>query len=263
MVLVFSALIGLAVGSFINALVFRTHEDIPLSGRSKCLKCERPIDARDLIPVLSFFLLRGRCRGCHASISWQYPAVEFATAVLFVILAIDIPLFVSPDLFSVFYGPLIRNAIFTAFLIIIFVYDLRYSYILDRITVPGMMIAILLNLVLYSIVPGWITPYSMLLGALTLGGFFLLQFVLSKGKWIGGGDIRMGVLMGLMVGFENGLLALFLAYALGAIFGCTLIAAGKKKLGSHVPFGTFLAIGTYVALVWGDAILTWYLGNFV
>lgn len=252
MTILFAVLIGLAVGSFINALVFRTHEDIPITGRSKCVKCEKPIDARDLVPVLSYFLLRGRCRKCKAAFSWQYPAVEAVTGILFGVAAYYVG-DVLADGQSV--AEFLRLAVFIVFLVIIFVYDLRYSYILDRFTFPAMIIAVLFNLAL-----GIYEPLYMLIGALVLGGFFLAQYVLSKHTWVGGGDIRMGVLMGLMLGLGSGLVALFLSYALGAIVGAYLLISGKKKFGSKIPFGTFLAVGTFVALLWGSTILDWYLG---
>ena len=90
-------------------------------------------------------------------------------------------------------------------------------------------------------------------------GFFLLQYLVSKGKWIGGGDIRLGALMGIILGWQNTILALFLAYLIGAIVGLGLIIAKKKNRDSAVPFGTFLVIGTFVAMFWGERIVGWYL----
>ena len=245
--ILFAAAFGLAIGSFLNVLIFRTHEDVPLTGRSKCLKCEEPIEGRDLIPVLSYFLLRGRCRSCEEEISWQYPAVEAATGILFAFLAATMT---DPALF-------LRGVIFTIFLIIIFVYDLRYHYILDRFTLPAMILAAILN-----IASNAVSVPSMLIGGAVIGGFFLIQHVVSKGKWVGGGDVRMGVVMGLMLGWQNGLVALFLAYALGAFVGIALILTRRLKMGSQVPFGTFLALGTFIALLWGQPILDWYLRYF-
>lgn len=243
----FAALIGLCIGSFLNVVIFRTHEDVPITGRSMCLKCEVPIQNRDLIPVLSFILLRGRCRNCEEEISWQYPAIEAATALLFAFIAAT-----TADAATI-----LRLAIFTVFLIIIFVYDLRYHFILDRFTLPAMILAIVLNFV-----SGAVSPDSMLIGGGVIGGFFLAQFLVSKGKWVGGGDIRMGVVMGLMLGWQLGLLALFLAYVSGAFVGIVLLLMRRLKMGSHVPFGTFLALGTFVALLWGQPILDWYLRYF-
>jgi len=246
---IFVFLIGICVGSFLNVLVFRTHDERSfMRGRSKCIKCEVPIAWYDLVPVLSFILLRRRCRKCKSAISWQYPLIELATGLLF------LGLFLRPDFSIEFF---IRDAIFTIFLIVLFVYDLKYQLLLDRFTIPAMIVALLFNLFLS--VPVW----SMLVGALVLGGFFLGQYWISKGKWIGDGDIRMGVLMGLMLGLQDGLVALFLAYILGAVVGVVLIMSKKAKMHTQIPFGTFLALTTFISLLWGSEIISWYLGLFL
>jgi len=99
----------------------------------------------------------------------------------------------------------------------------------------------------------------MLIGAAIGGGFFLAQFILSRGKWIGGGDIRLGVFMGVILGWQLTLVALFLAYIVGAIISVGLIAAKKKTLASKVPFGTYLTVTTFVSMFWGSQILNWYI----
>ncbi|MEK9130933.1 MAG: prepilin peptidase [Patescibacteria group bacterium] len=248
MVIVFAALFGLAIGSFLNVVVFRTHADIPLTGRSKCLICEQPISWFDLVPVLSFFLLRGRCRRCKGAINWQYPLVEVATTLLVVLIAWQ----TWPDV-----SLLLRDVILGIFLIIIFVYDLKYGYILDRFTVPGMILAVVFNFAL-----GIVSVESMALGAFVVGGFFALQYFVSKGKWIGGGDIRLGVMMGLILGLWPGVLALFIGYVLGAVVAVGLLVRGRT-LKSAVPFGTFLTVGTVAAMLWGEKIIDWYLWYFL
>jgi len=214
-----------------------------------------PIAWYDLIPVLSFVLLRQRCRSCKGAISWQYPLVELVTGVLFLVIYFNAVTGVSPDSDKLML--VIPHIIFTIFLIVLFVYDLKYKLLLDRFTIPAMIVALLLNLFLG--IPVW----SMLLGAIVIGGFFLIQWLLSKGKWIGDGDIRMGALMGLMLGFEHGLVALFLAYMLGAAVGVILIMSKKAKMHTQIPFGTFLAVATFVSLLWGEQIVQWYLGLFL
>ncbi len=258
-VLVF--LIGICVGSFLNVLVFRTHENRGLiKGRSKCQSCEIAISWYDLVPVLSFILLRRRCRSCKNVLSWQYPLVELVTGLIFAglyLVHFNALTGVTPDpdtLAGVI--PFMRDAIFTIFLIVLFVYDLRFHLLLDRFTIPAMIVAILLNL--FVGVPVW----SMLLGAVILGGFFLGQYLLSKGQWIGDGDIRMGVVMGLMLGLRDGLVALFLAYIIGAAIGILLLLTKKAKFKTQIPFGTFLAAATLVALLFGEQIVGWYLSLF-
>ncbi|MEK7665533.1 MAG: prepilin peptidase [Patescibacteria group bacterium] len=264
MILALAVIIGLAFGSFLNVLVFRVHADIPMTGRSKCVKCETPIDARDLVPVLSFFLLRGRCRACKAVIAWQYPLVEFATAVTFLLIAIPLTRWEGLDeLAGLAVATFIAQATITLFLIIIFVYDFKYSYILDRFTVPAMILAVLFNWSLPNLWWYIDKPISMLLGALVIGGFFFAQYAISRGRWIGGGDIRMGVLMGLWLGIERGLLALLISYVVGAFVGVVLLLTHRKGLESHIPLGTFLAFGTFIAMIWGWQIIEWYFGYFV
>lgn len=240
--------------------MFRTHAGEPMvRGRSKCPACDKPVDARDLVPVLSYLLLRGRCRHCQSSISWQYPAVEIATGFLFVLFYL---LVVTREgdhlglLSMTLY--ILRDWIFAAYLVIIFVYDLRYMLIIDRFTVPAMILAIVLNLWL-GLVPAW----SMLLGGMVLAGFFWIQFALSRGAWVGGGDIRMGALMGLMLGLQYGLVALFLAYVLGAIIGVGMMANGYATRKTPVPFGSFLAVATLLTLFAGESLLDWYLNLFL
>lgn len=238
-------LLGACVGSFLNVVIVRTHEGTSMiRGRSHCPACHKQISARDLIPIFSFFALKGRCRNCQARMSLQYPLVEFFTGILFVFFY-----FIEPQVVA-----LIRDWIFISFLIVIFVYDLRYMQIPDRFTIPVMVLAVVFNLWL-----GFLPISSYRLGAVIIGGFFLIQYLVSKGRWIGGGDIRLGIVMGLMLGWKLGLLALLIAYVFGALVSIILLIAKKADLKSPIPFGTFLSAATIVALFAGDWILDGYL----
>jgi len=251
--------VGLTLGSFINALIFRTHTNKPMTGRSMCMTCDEVIKWYDLVPGLSFVLLKRRCRNCKTNISWQYPTIEVVTGLLFVLmylrysLGLWLPAEYAADVGMLFW---LRDTIFVTFLIVLFAYDARYSLILDRFTIPVAVFAFVINI--YLGLPLW----SLAIGAVSIGGFFWLQHVLSKGKWVGGGDIRMGVVMGLMLGLINGLAALFVAYVVGALVGFILIILGKAKLHTKIPFGTFLAGATLLMLVFGDIIVGWYLSLF-
>ena len=132
----------------------------------------------------------------------------------------------------------------------------RYArhLILDEVVVPAMIFSLLFNLILGFL---W---WDLLLGAVIGGGFFAAQYYLSKGKWIGGGDIRLGALMGFILGWKMLLVALMLAYISGAVIGIVLMALNKKKMSSEIPFGTFLAAATYVTIIHGEKILNWYFG---
>lgn len=240
------ALFGLAVGSFLNAVIFRLKAGKSfLAGRSACPKCQHLLKASDLIPIFSFIGLAGRCRYCRQKISWQYPLVEAGLGLSFCLLFF----YFSLSLEFFFY------LIISSFLLVILVYDLKHHLILDKVTVPAIILAFIFNLILR------VSLLDLILGGILGGGFFLAQYALSSGKWIGGGDIRLGVLMGFILGWHKLLAALFIAYFAGAIFSLFLIIFRKKKLKSRLPFGPFLVLATFVCLLLGDKIIAWYLAG--
>lgn len=249
-------LLGTCIGSFLNVVIFRTQEGRSVAqGRSKCRTCEEPIAAWDLIPVLSYVLLKGRCRKCKAVVSWHYPVIEFATGILFVLAFLSTAN--SPEDFTTYPILVFRNWVFVSYLVLLFVYDWKHQFILDRFTIPAMVFAFLINLWL-GVIPSW----SLLIGAVVISLFFWLQFFFSKGTWVGGGDVRMGALMGLMLGLTHGVVALFIAYILGAIVGVFLLVSGIVGRKTPIPFGTFMALATAAVLFAGSPILDWYLGFF-
>ena len=257
---IFIFIFGLIIGSFINCLIYRLHEEKSMLGRSFCPKCKKQIAWYDNIPVLSFIILRGKCRQCHKKISWQYPIVEFAAGLLFVIAFFNNFEFRISNFESIlnfeFLVNLARNWFIISVMAVIFVYDLRWYLILDKITLPAAALVFIMNLMLgYSL---WNLAISGIIG----GSFFLIQFVISRGKWIGGGDIRLGLLMGLALGWPMVLVAIFLAYFIGSIAGIGLIISGQKKWGSKIPLGIFLSTTTIITLFWGQQILNWYLNFF-
>ena len=275
MLIIFIFIFGTIVGSFLNVVILRLHNKKSfLKGRSSCPNCKKQIAWYDNIPILSFIILKGRCRHCKAKISWQYPIIELVTGILFVIAFLvnfeNLILEAYPNFqFSIFNFQfsnyifslilnsqflilLFRDWIFISFLIIIFVYDFRWYLILDKITFPAMGVALVINMFSnFSLV-------NILIGAIIGGSFFLIQFLWSQGKWIGGGDIRLGVLTGIMLGWKMFLIALFLAYVIGAIISIILLLFKKKKWKSQIPFGTFLSTATIIVLLWGKEIWEWY-----
>lgn len=260
---------GLLIGSFINCLIYRLHiKKTFVHGRSFCPHCKHQLAWYDNLPLISYLVLKAKCRYCHKSISLQYPIVEFITGVLFLIVFVATVkqfnnLTIDLSLLSWYLVILlIRNFILTAFLIIIFLYDYKYYLILDKVIIPAIGFALFFNIIVFlqnPIVNLWSSLASLLLAALLAGGFFLLQFVVSKGKWIGGGDIRLGFLMGLILGWPNILTALVIGYLIGSVIGIALIIFGKKKMTSQVPLGTFLTVSTFIALLWGPQIIDWYM----
>lgn len=239
------------VGSFLNAWIWRTrHGESIARGRSMCPHCRHKLGFFDLIPVVSFLVMKGRCRYCRKKISVQYPIVEIATAALFLFTA-----WMYRDTVFLWHGELIKDLIIISLLLTIFVYDFLYMEIWDRTTTfPA------IGLFFLSVLFRWNTWQTMLIGASIGAGFFFLQYVVSKGRWIGGGDIRLGFFMGVVLGYPRVILALFLSYIIGAAVSLVLIAMKKKQLASETPFGTYLAIGTLVTLFLGNGIIDWYMG---
>lgn len=244
------ALLGLAIGSFLNVVIGRLRSgETGWRSRSQCPDCHAVLRPSDLVPLFSFVVLRGRCRSCQKPISWQYPIVEFATAALFLA-----AFWLHGGSTGLQIGPsmLLRDWLFIAGLTIVFTVDLRDMVVFDSVTIPLAIIAFIFNLALGA------DPVNLLLAAVVGGGFFLLQYVISRGRWIGGGDIRIGAMMGLMLGFPGVLLALFLSYVGGAAAALVLLAAGKAKWSSQMAFGTFLSAATVLVLFFGQGLLAWY-----
>jgi leader peptidase (prepilin peptidase)/N-methyltransferase len=251
-------LFGLTVGSFLNCVIYRLEKNESfLRGRSYCPHCKHTLSWQDLIPIFSFLILKGKCRYCHQKISIQYPLVELVTAILFtLIIHYTFPNF----LLSTFYF------LASSFLVIIFVYDLKHYIIPDKVIYPAIGITFLYQL--FEI----LAPHQILVGsgilkpllsAIFAAAFFLVIFLLSRGRWLGFGDVKLGFLMGLFLGFPKILVSLFFAYLIGAIIGIGLILAKKKTLKSEVPFGPFLVTGTFIALFFGEKIISWYFNLFL
>ena len=255
MLALFIFLLGISIGSFLNVVILRTQKKESWFGRSCCPHCQKQLLSRDLIPIFSFFFLKRQCRFCQTPISWQYPLVEYFTGFLFLFIFLKYTQgwFLSPMQIAFWGTFFLRDLIFILFLIVLFVYDLKYFFILDRFTIPGIVIALSFNVFL------GFSFFSLLSGLVVLSGFFLLQFLFSKGTWVGGGDIRMGALMGSMLGLEQSLVALFLSYLIGALFGIALLLTKKATRKTQIPFGTFLAIGTFLVLFFGNQLIEWYL----
>ena len=263
-------LFGLVMGSFLNCIIYRlqTGESF-LKGRSFCPHCRHELSWQDLIPIFSFLILKGRCRYCRKPISWQYPLVELATGIIFLLIVWNLEFGICLE-FGIW--NLLFYLLISCFLIIIFVYDLKHYIIPDAVIYPAIAIAFLyqlfrmLNFVnwnlfgIWNVESGILRPIS---SAFLASLFFLAIVFLSQGKWMGLGDVKLAFLMGLFLGFPNILVALFLAFFIGAIIGIGLIISGKRTLKSEVPFGPFLITGTFIALFWGNQITNWYLSLFI
>ena len=261
---IFIFLFGLAVGSFLNCAIYRLENNQSfLKGRSFCPHCKHQLGFWDLMPVLSFLCLRGKCHYCKKRISIQYPLVELATGLLF-LLIFNYQFSISNE-FSIsnFQNLLVIGywLLVSSFLVIIFVYDLKHYIIPDKVIYPAIIIALIFNFQFLIFNQFSIFKFS-ILSAMGAASFFAAIVAISRGKWMGIGDIKLAFLMGLLLGFPNIAVALFLAFFLGAIIGVGLIMLGKKTMKSEVPFGPFLIIGTLVALLWGQELINWYVKSF-
>lgn len=238
-------ILGMTIGSFLSALVPRVFARTSMMGRSACDHCAAKIAWYDNIPVASFLYLRGTCRSCKKRISVQYPLIEVCMGLLFGYTAVAVGM----------QWELLRDLIVITLLAFTFLYDGRYGYILDSATVTP---AVMLFAVAW--IAGWRTPSSMLIGAVIGAGFFLVQYTISHGVWVGAGDIRLGGFMGVILGWQLTLVALFLAYVGGAIVSLVMIVMKKRSAKSTIPFGTFLTLATVAAMYWGQQMLDWYIG---
>ena len=239
---------GTAIGSFLNVVILRLPAGETLGGRSHCPNCHHQLAAADLVPVLSYALLGGKCRYCHHKISPRYAAIELATGVLFVATAAFFP--VKDGTSAVV---LLRALVIVSTLVPIFVIDLEHYVILDKILLVSGCAVLLLNLA----TPGAFVPS--LIAATGALAFFWTLYAIGNGKFLGLGDVKLGLFLGLATPGALVAVNIFLAYLIGAAVAIPLLASGKKKLASEVPFGTFLAISTVVTLYVGPQLLAWYI----
>lgn len=241
----FFFIFGLLAGSFLNVVIFRFPELKGIFfGRSKCPHCKKEIAFFDLIPLVSYLLLWGKCRNCRGKISLQYPAVELATGILFFALFLHFGLTVSLFL---------HLALFSLF-IIIFVYDTKFLEIPETIAWLALILAI--------ITPLFSSGFNLstfLLGGLTGGGILGILVGISDERWMGSGDIKIGLAFGFLLGFEKTLLFLLLSFIIGAMVGVVLMIFSNKKIKSEIAFSPFLIIAGIIALFWGDSLLNFYL----
>jgi prepilin signal peptidase PulO-like enzyme (type II secretory pathway) len=252
LIYLFVFILGLAVGSFLNCVIYRleTGESF-LKGRSYCPHCKHILSWKDLIPIFSFLILKGKCRYCGKPISLQYPLVEFFTGILFVLFLIYGG-WTSIDL--IFYWVL------TCFLIIIFVYDLKHYLIPDKIIYSAIALTLLYQFFKFWNFGHWdlFGIWNLIIGILP--SLFLLAIVLiSHETWMGFGDFKLSILMGLFLGWPKILVALFFAFFSGAIASLILIFLRQKTLKSQIPFAPFLVTGTFFSIFFGEKLIDWYL----
>jgi leader peptidase (prepilin peptidase)/N-methyltransferase len=278
MIIVILAIAGLCLGSFVNALIWRlhgqaieSHKKKPnrryiaqlsvLKGRSMCPHCKHRLSTRDLIPVLSWLSLRGNCRYCGKPISPQYPLVELATALLFIASYLWWPVALSGVQISIF----VIWLVLLVGLVALIVYDLRWQLLPNRIIYPLGAVAVAMAAIEVTTVTGRaIALLNLILAVLVGGGIFYVLFQVSSGKWIGGGDVKLGWLLGLVAGTPaRSLLLIFLAAVIGSLSSLPLLATKRLKRTSTIPFGPFLILAVIIVQLFGASLLMWYRQTFI
>ena len=248
-VAVFLGVLGLVVGSFLNVCIYRLprRQSVNWPG-SRCTSCDRSLSWYENIPVVSWLVLRGRCRTCGERISVMYPIVELVAGVLF---AAGYLIYGSTPLLA-------ARLAFACAMVVLFAIDLRHHLLPNVITVPGIVVGFLLSLMLP---PGW---KASLIGLVAGGG---VLFAIAEGYYrlrgiegLGMGDVKMLSMIGAFLGWKLMLLTLVLASFAGSVIGVGVIALGRGGMKAALPFGTFLAVGALTAAVVGDPIVDWYLG---
>ena len=250
MVDVYAALLGLVTGSYLNVVIHRLPRgESTVRPRSRCPWCGGGIRARDNLPVLSWLLLRGRCRRCGAPISWRYPALEALTAALFV----------AVERSFGFTLEALAALVFACLLLALAAIDVDQFLLPDRLTLPGIVVGLAAQ--------PWLPRTSFLdavLGVLVGAGLLILLinawFWLRGEEGMGMGDVNMLAMVGAFLGWQGVLVTFVLATVTGALSGLALLAAGRLELRGRLPFGLFLALGAFVALVAGDRLVAAYAG---
>lgn len=276
MLVIVLSVLGLCFGSFVNAFVWRIHKQSQgnkkstvkssdysiVSGRSMCVNCKRVLVWYDLLPVLSWLSLGGNCRYCHKPISWQYPLVELATAGLFVFSYAFWPFSLQTASTMVQFG--LWLVLLTGF-IALSVYDFRWMLLPDRIVFPLQAIALIYALTAFVASGGdWSFIAGAFFGVMCSAGLFYALYQISDGKWIGGGDVKLGVVLGLVLGGAvEAFLMLFIASLLGSLIAIPLLLAKKTQLQGTLPFGPLLLVATYVVVLFGASLIGWYEGQFL
>jgi len=231
--LAFLTVFGLVIGSFLNVVISRLPERRSLLGRSACPECGHRIAAHDNVPLLSFVVLRGRCRACAARIPWRYPLVELATAAAMLTAYLRFGLTAA---FAV-------AATLLAALVAVTLIDLQHQIIPDLITLPGIIVGLV-----GAPTAGTVSWFESLLGIVVCGGLLLVVIVASGGG-MGSGDMKLGAMLGAFLGWRLGLFALLVAVLVGGLVAAGLLLAGRKGRKDPVPFGPFLALGGAAALL--------------
>lgn len=226
-----------------------------LHGRSMCPDCKHQLAAKDLVPVLSWLTLKGKCRYCHKPISWQYPAVELVTGALFVLSYWQWPFDFAGGHWLLF----ALWCVFLVFFMALAVYDIRWYELPDRVVWPLVGLAVVFVTVQAIFFKDLHVIWGAAFAAAIIFGLFWVLFQISQGAWIGGGDVKSALVLGLLAGSPlNALLLIFLASLIGTLVTLPPLLMSKRGVKTLVPFGPFLIAATILVVLWGDKVFsTW------
>jgi len=253
LIFIFVFALGIIIGSFLNVIIFRLNTGRTfIKGGSMCMTCGHKLRWFELVPVLSFLVLRGRCRECRSKISIQYPVVEIITGLVFTLIAFKF----LPILYFSFWLYVLYLVMFLAIfslLIVIFVYDLKHKIIPNKLSYSFSALALLslvVSIALFGSFFSWFNVLNLLAGPLIALPFVLIWFF-SKGRLMGLGDGKFMVGMGWMLGFSSGAFAVIISFWIGAVVSLLLMIFSKKKVGmkTEVPFAPFLIISTLITFI--------------
>lgn len=258
---IFVFILGLSVGSFLNVVIMRTlRGEEFLWGRSHCDECSRSLQWWEMIPLVSFIALRGRCRTCHKEIDIMHFVVELLTGLLFLwwwvigfafFQLTQTPLTVLQPLFWLLVGII---------MLVIVIVDLRSFIIPDWATLLLFALTLLYRVVLILTDAHQPVDFAWaLFGSTLLLLFFLFLWLITAKKGIGFGDVKLVFPLGLLMGWPSMFVGIFLAFVIGAVVGIILLLNKKIAFGRALPFGPFLILGTFLSLLYGDSLLRWYI----
>ncbi|KKP86127.1 MAG: Type 4 prepilin-like protein leader peptide-processing enzyme [Candidatus Roizmanbacteria bacterium GW2011_GWA2_35_8] len=228
---------GASIGSFLNVLIDRLPKDEPITGRSHCDFCKKKIAWYDLIPILSYFFLKGKSRCCDKKLSFQYPIVEILAGAAFVFV-----FFQGQNLL----GSVLIMGILSC-LMVVFFSDLKYHLISDYILVALFIFSFLYNVMVRL-------AHHDIFSAIIVGLPIFLIYYISHERAMGLGDVYLAAIIGFILGWKSGYIALYIAFVTGAVYGILLMILKDKKLKTRIAFGPFLVSGTVIMLFWGERI---------
>ena len=258
----FVFLLGLSIGSFLNVVIYRTlREESFVTGRSRCDHCRKTIAWYDTIPLFSYLILAGTCRYCHKPIAIQHLIVEGMTGVLFGWWYLVGFAFFRLTTHPLLYIQPAYWLVVGILLLIILITDLTTYLIPDFTVILLSLFAFAYRLLLVKM--GIMSPQDLVYAVMAgvgLALFFAGLIMVTRGRGMGWGDVKLAVALGLILGWPRALVAVFLAFIAGAIAGIGLVLTKKKTFGQTIPFGPFLVVGTVAALMWGYTIWMWYIG---